>query len=44
MEEAEGWLVCRRLCEEVEEEQEEVPWRQRSGSGGSSFPPLSEHD
>lgn len=40
MEEAEGWLECRRLCEEVEGEQEEDPEQQRFDSGGSSFPPL----
>lgn len=40
MQEAEDWMECRRLCEEVEEEQEEAPWRQLCDSGGSSFPPL----
>lgn len=40
MEEAAGWMECRRLCEEVEEGQEEAPLRPLSDSDGSSFPPL----
>lgn len=37
---AEDWMECRRLCEEVEEGQEEAPLMPQCDSDGSSFPPL----
>lgn len=36
-------MEWRRLCEEVEEGQEEAPLRPRCDSDDSFFPPLSEH-
>lgn len=44
VQEAEDWMECRRLCEEVEEGLEVAPWRQLTGSGGFSFLPLWEPD